>query len=121
LWHIFKEAKLSLYVHIVVIAGLVFSQTALLPAQDVSSGAQTHLGAAHTHFGSCYACSGLVMNSEPITSPKLAGHGPKVCLGIIHLFGGKKKGLGKGQIKKKRLTATMCIYHSTLAISTQFH
>jgi len=108
-------------VHIVVIAGLVFSQTALLPAQDVSSGAQTHLGAAHTHFGSCYACSGLVMNSEPITSPKLAGHGPKVCLGIIHLFGGKKKGLGKGQIKKKRLTATMCIYHSTLAISTQFH
>jgi hypothetical protein len=59
----------------------------------VSSGAQTHLGAAHTHtFGSCYyACSGLVMDGEPITSPKFAGHRTKVCLGIIHLFGEKKE------------------------------
>jgi len=61
------------------------------------------------------------MTSEPITSPKLAGHGPKVCLGIIHLFGEIKDGLGKGQIKEKRITITiMCTY--TLvpwAISTQ--
>ncbi len=28
LWHVFKEAKLSLYEHILVIAGLLFSQTA---------------------------------------------------------------------------------------------
>jgi hypothetical protein len=32
---------------------LLFSLTALLPIQDMSSTAQTHLGAAHTHFGCC--------------------------------------------------------------------
>jgi hypothetical protein len=34
-------------------------------------------------------------NSEPIPSSKLAGHGPKVCLGIIHLFGEKKRWIGQ--------------------------
>jgi hypothetical protein len=28
--------------------------TAHLPIPDVAGGAQTHLGAAHIHFGSCY-------------------------------------------------------------------
>jgi hypothetical protein len=69
-------------VHILVIVGricmacsLFFSLTAFLPIQDMSSTAQTHLGAAHTHFGCCCyarfgqfkctpnnACFGPVMN-----------------------------------------------------------
>ncbi len=36
-----------------------FSLIAILPAQEMSVGAQTHLGAAHTHFGSCYGGFGL--------------------------------------------------------------
>jgi len=37
-----------------------FSLTTLLPIQDMSGVAWTYLGATHTHFGSCYACFGLV-------------------------------------------------------------
>ncbi len=54
--------------HTIVIAGSstkalltsFFSLIPILPAQDMSVGAQTHLGAAHTHFGSCYGGFGLV-------------------------------------------------------------
>jgi hypothetical protein len=63
------------------------------------------------------------MNSEPITSPKLAGHGPKVCLGIIHLFGEKKRWIGQRADKEKENNSHhhVHIYRSTLAISTQVH
>ncbi len=57
----------TLYVHILVIVSSTkvlppasssssssFSMTAHLPIPDVAGGAQTHLGAAHIHFGSCY-------------------------------------------------------------------
>jgi len=38
---------------------LLFFLTTLLHIQDVPRGAKTHLGAAHTHFESCYAPFGL--------------------------------------------------------------
>jgi hypothetical protein len=105
---LFKETKLSLYVHILVIA----DNTKVLQAfcflrlpyclSKMCPVVPRHKLVLPIHtFGSCYASSALVMNSEPITSPKLAGHGSKVCLGIIHLFGEKKRWIGQRAYKGK--------------------
>jgi hypothetical protein len=55
-----------MYVHIVIIPNHklpTFFLTTLLHIQDVSRGAKTHLGAAHTHFELCYARFGLGMDT----------------------------------------------------------
>jgi hypothetical protein len=76
---------LTLYVHIVVIAGstigFFFSLTALLPIQYVSDGAQNNPDAADAHFGFCYAGFGIVHYK-----PKTRITWGQVCLGIIHLI-----------------------------------
>jgi hypothetical protein len=74
---------LTLYVHIVVIAGstigFFFSLTALLPIQYVSDGAQNNPDAADAHFGFCYAGFGIVhLEAQNVHNmgPSVSGHHP---------------------------------------------
>jgi hypothetical protein len=70
--------------------------------------AQTPLGAAHTHFGSCYTSLQVYHKAQKT-----------LCLGIIDLLG-EKFGSGQGQTRKKMNQAvekkvlpgitTMCTY-----------
>lgn len=110
LWHAFQGsyAKLSLYVHILVIADntkvlQAFCFLRLPYPRCVQWCPDTSWCCPHTLWVLLCICSALVSNwiVSPLQSPKLAGHGPKVCLGIIHLFGGKKRWIGQRADKGK--------------------
>jgi hypothetical protein len=75
-----------------------------LPLQDVSGGAQTHFGAAQDTLWVVLCTTwGLGL----YWGQRLASHGHKVFLGIIHLFIEKKDGSEQGADKEKKKQAVV--------------
>jgi hypothetical protein len=77
-----------------------FSHTTHLPVQDISGDAHTHLDAAQTHFGSCYALY-TSLQAQNVHNMGLN------CVWASSIFFGEKEGLGQGQTRKIKKQAVL--------------
>ncbi len=77
----------------------------------MSGGAQTYLGAAHTHFGSFYALFGLVMDTTSFYKPNTVHSMGQKCVWAASIIVQKKMNGGPRPTKKQGQQLPMGTYN----------
>jgi len=91
-----------------VLPAFFFPLTALLPVEDVSGGARTHLGAAHVHFRDGMCCPWSVSGYHPYCFKNKDGWYPD-----INDLVEKKMYKAKGQTGRKKAGSTFVLHAVT--------